>query len=106
MLARLQVPERAKAGSIIPIRIAIQHAMENGFRRTEGGARVPQNIIEQLVCRYGGREVFRVEFGPGVAANPFIEFFVRVEASGPIELEWRDESGARGDARAELTVSA
>jgi sulfur-oxidizing protein SoxZ len=106
MLARLQVPETAKAGSIVSIRIAIQHAMENGFRRAEGGARVPQNIINRLVCRYGGREVFRVELGPGVAANPFLEFFVRVEASGPIEVEWYDESGARGEARAELVVSA
>ena len=106
MLARLQVPEHARSGSIIAIRIAIQHAMENGFRRDEPGARVPQNIIDRLVCRYGGREVFRAELGPGMAANPFIEFFMRAEASGPIELEWRDESGARGEARAELTVSA
>lgn len=52
------------------------------------------------------REVFRVEFGTGIAANPFMEFFFRAERSGPIELEWQDESGAHGEARAELMVIA
>jgi sulfur-oxidizing protein SoxZ len=57
------------------------------------------NIVDKLVVRYGGREVFRAELGTGVAANPYIVFYAIADKSGPIEVEWSDDAGRRARLR-------
>jgi sulfur-oxidizing protein SoxZ len=105
MVARVQVPQEAKRGEAIEIRIAIQHPMETGFRFDLMGRAVPKNVINSLVARYNGAEVFRAELGSGVAANPFLQFYTIAEASGEIEFSWVDDSGVSGSERAAITVS-
>ena len=51
--------------------------METGFRRTQLGAVIPRDIITDFVCTYNGAEIFRAEFHPAIAANPFIAFSTR-----------------------------
>ncbi|RPI45162.1 MAG: thiosulfate oxidation carrier complex protein SoxZ [Betaproteobacteria bacterium] len=104
MIARVQVPREAKRGEIIVIRIAIQHKMETGYRLDNFGKPIPKNVINELVCRYDGVEIFRAEMGSGVAANPFLEFFTVAEASGEIVFEWIDDAGERGAERASIKV--
>ena len=70
MVARVEVPRQAKRGEIIEVRIAIQHPMETGFRLNNFGKPIAKNVVNQLVCRYNGEEVFRAEMGSGIAANP------------------------------------
>ena len=36
MVARVQVPGEVKRGDLIPVRVAIQHPMETGFRVDAG----------------------------------------------------------------------
>lgn len=103
--ARIQVPTQAKAGEIITIRVLIQHPMETGFRRDAVGVAVPKNVVNRLVCRYDGVEVFRADLDSGVAANPYLQFTTRATASGTIELEWVDDSGDRGTERVQIQVS-
>lgn len=105
MTARIQVPPSAKRGDVIEIRIAIQHPMETGFRLDDGGRAIPKNVVNKLVCRYGGVEIFRAEMGSGVAANPFLDFFTVAEASGELFFEWVDDRGETGAERVTLTVT-
>ena len=105
MTARIQVPRNAQRGEIVEVRIVIQHPMETGFRYDALGRRTPRNVIHTLVCRYAGVEVFRAEMGAGIAANPFLKFFVRAQESGTIECRWVDSENVTGSVGARVTVS-
>ena len=105
MVARVQLPDRAKRGEVIEVRIAIQHPMETGFRFDLMGRAVPKNVINRLVVRYNGTEIFRAELGSGIAANPYLQFYTVAESSGELTFEWADDSGARGSERATITVA-
>jgi sulfur-oxidizing protein SoxZ len=106
MLSRIQVPPAARRGDIIQVRIAIQHPMETGYRPDHFGRRIPKNVINTLTRRYNGVEVFRADMGSGIAANPLLQFPVRIEAAGEFLFEWIDDSGERGSARAAIAVGA
>ena len=105
MTARIQMPNQATRGQVVEIRIAIQHPMETGFRRDDGGREIPKNVINKLVCRYNGAEVFRAEMGSGVAANPYLDFFVVADASGELVFDWVDDNGMTGSERAPIVVT-
>ena len=104
-LARIQLPAVAKRGEVFEVRIAIQHPMETGFRFDLSGRAIPKNVINRLVCRYNGAEVFRAEMGSGVAANPYLQFCTVAEASGEMVFEWIDDSGNRGMEHAAISVT-
>jgi sulfur-oxidizing protein SoxZ len=106
MMARIQLPSSVKRGEPIEVRVAIQHPMETGFRYDTMGKPIPKNVINRLVCRYNGEEVFRAELGSGIAANPYLQFYTIARNSGELEFSWEDDSGARGSERAPITVSA
>lgn len=106
MAARVQVPKQARRGEVIEIRIVIQHVMETGYRLDNFGRAIPKNVINNLVARYNGVEIFRAEMGSGIAANPYLQFCARAEASGEIEFSWVDDAGERGSERASITVVA
>lgn len=103
--ARILLPREAKRGEIVEVRVIIQHPMETGFRRDADGRRPPRNAIHSLACRYAGAEVFRATLSTGIAANPFLRFFVRAERTGELELWWLDDDEIEGTARAALLVS-
>jgi sulfur-oxidizing protein SoxZ len=105
MVARVQLPQAAKRGEVIEIRIAIQHPMETGFRFDLMGQAVPKNVINSLRVRYNGTEVFRAELGSGIAANPYLQFYTVAEASGEFAFEWVDDAGERGSETAALAVT-
>lgn len=86
--ARIGMPAKAKPGEIVDIKTLIQHPMETGYRRDDLGAPVARDIIEQLIVTYAGEQVFRAEMGPGVAANPFIQFSTVATATGDLEFKW------------------
>ncbi|HEX9390913.1 MAG TPA: thiosulfate oxidation carrier complex protein SoxZ [Usitatibacteraceae bacterium] len=102
---RLSVPTTAKRGELVPIRLIIQHPMETGFRLDAAGKAYTKNVIHDIACRYNGVEVLRMELSSGIAANPYLEFFARAEASGEIAIDWIDDAGDKGQARAAITVS-
>jgi sulfur-oxidizing protein SoxZ len=105
MVARVQLPKQAKRGEVIEVRIAIRHPMETGFRFDQMGRAIPKNVINSLVCRYRGEVVFRAEMGPGIAANPYLQFCTVARASGELVFEWVDDNGDRGQERAALVVA-
>ena len=104
MLGRVQVPPKVTKGEPFEIRVLVQHPMETGYRRDLNGDAIPTHIVDKLVCRVGGREVFRAEFGTGIAANPYVAFFAVAEQGGPVEIECSDDRWERGKASAMLNV--
>ena len=105
MLGRLQVPPSVKKGEVFEVRVLVQHPMETGFRRDMNGATIPANVVDKLVARDNGKEVFRAELGTGIAANPYLVFSARAEESGTVEVEWTDDRGESGKASTALVVS-
>ena len=105
MMARIQLPRSAKRGEPIEVRIAIQHPMETGFRYDTMGKPIPKNVINKLICRYNGEEVFRAELGSGIAANPYLAFFVAATETGVLEFTWTDDDGSVCKETQKLTVA-
>jgi sulfur-oxidizing protein SoxZ len=105
MLGRIQVPPQVKRGEPFEVRVIVQHPMETGFRRDLQGQAIAVNIVDRMVCRYGGADVFRAEFGTGIAANPYVSFYVVARESGPIEVEWSDDRGQQGRTSANVDVA-
>jgi len=105
-LARIDLPREARRGELVEVRIVIQHPMETGFRREPQGERIQRNAIHSLVCRYNGAEVFRATLSTGIAANPFLRFFLRAARSGDLDFWWLDDDDVQGAAKAHLVVSA
>jgi len=105
MLGRVQVPQSVKRGEPFEVRVIVQHPMETGLRRDLQGQAIPVNIVDKLACTYGSREVFRAELGTGIAANPYLVFYVVARESGPLEITWSDDRGQQGRASALVNVT-
>ena len=90
--ALINVPAKAKRGEVIEIKTLIQHPMETGFRVGLNGALIPRNIITAFVATYNGEEIFRAEFFPAIAANPFVTFFTTATESGTIAFHWSGDN--------------
>jgi len=103
--ARISLPQDIRRGEPFEVRISIRHAMETGYRTDETGKPVPRNVVNRLLCRYGGEDVFVVRMTSGIAANPYFRFFVTARESGSLDFEWVDDAGNRGQAQAQVKVA-
>ena len=105
MLGRLQVPPSVKKGEPFEVRVLVQHPMETGYRRDLNGQSIPLHIVDKLVCRVAGREIFSAELGSGIAANPYLAFYATANESGEVEVEWSDNRGDKGRVSAKFAVA-
>jgi sulfur-oxidizing protein SoxZ len=101
---RIRVPSQARRGEIIEIKTLIAHPMETGYRRDTEGQLIPRRIIHTFICTYNGAEVFRADWHPAVAANPYLAFYTVATESGRLRFEWHDDDGTVSTAEADLTV--
>ena len=101
---RIRLPERAKVGDVVEIKTLISHVMETGQRRDASGKVIPRSIINSFTATYGGAEVFRADIQPGISANPYIAFYMRVPGPGEFEFTWVDDGGARVVEKQKLNV--
>lgn len=102
---RIKLPETANIGEVIEVKTLITHIMETGNRHDKHGKRIARDIINTFVASYDGVEVFRAEFGPGISANPYVSFQMRVPGPGVFEFAWIDDQGVTQKARAKLNVA-
>jgi sulfur-oxidizing protein SoxZ len=91
---RVQVPSTARKGDVFQVKTLIAHQMETGLRRDDQGNMIPRKIINKFACRYNGDVVFGVDLREAVAANPYIEFYLRATESGRLEFVWEEDGGA------------
>ncbi len=101
---RVKLPDSAKVGDVIEIKTLIQHVMETGQRKDSDGKPVPRFIITTFSASFAGAEVFKAELHPGISANPYLAFFMRVPGPGELEFTWVDDKGAKVSEKAKLNV--
>ncbi|HYL79417.1 MAG TPA: thiosulfate oxidation carrier complex protein SoxZ [Candidatus Acidoferrum sp.] len=102
--AIIRVPAEVKKGEVFEIKTLISHPMEPGQRRDNMGRLIPRDIINRFVCTYNGQEVFRADFFPAIAANPFLTFFTVATESGELVFQWTDDHGATQTESAKVQV--
>ena len=103
-IPRVQVPSVAGRGEIFQVKALISHQMETGLRRDPQGDVIPRNIINRFACRYNDIVVFVVDLHEAMAANPYIEFYLRANESGRLEFIWEEDGGHTYALTHQLTV--
>jgi len=102
--ARITLPETARRGEVVPVRVIVRHPMERGTE-APGLAPVPRKILHTLRVTYAGAEVFRMEMSPGITANPYVEFTTVATETGDMAFEWHEDGGAVYRREARLVVT-
>ncbi len=90
---RIKLPDTVKPGDVIEIKTLVTHVMETGNRKDKDGNPIPRDILNTFVAKFGNAVVFRAELGPGISANPYISFQMRVPGPGTFEFAWTDDQG-------------
>ena len=90
---RIKLPASAKAGEVIEIKTLVSHVMETGQRKDPDGKAIPRNIINAFSAKFAGAEVFSAELHPGISANPYLSFFIKVPGPGEFEFTWVEDGG-------------
>jgi sulfur-oxidizing protein SoxZ len=101
----INAPKTAKKGEVVELKALILHPMETGFRPGTNGRILPRNIIEQFVATWNGQEIFRMEFSPAIAANPFVSFFAVASESGKITFSWTGDEGFAAEESVAIDVA-
>jgi sulfur-oxidizing protein SoxZ len=101
---RIRLPEQAKVGEVIEIKTLISHVMETGQRKEADGKPIARSILNSFSAKFAGVEVFTAELHPGISANPYIAFFMRVPGPGEFEFAWVDDAGTRIVEKLKLNV--
>ena len=102
---RLRVPKSAIKGEIITIKTMAEHVMEPGVRRDpDTGVIYPKKIIDQVICRFNGKQIYKSQWFSGVSANPFMSFKMKALTSGLVEVEWIDDYGQSSFKKAVILV--
>lgn len=102
---RIRLPDAVKVGDIIEIKTLIAHVMETGQRRDIDGKIVPRDIINTFRATFNGRTVFEADFQPGISANPYLSFFMKVGGPGDLEFTWIDDTGTKVVEHQKLNVT-
>ena len=102
--ALINVPKAAKRGEVMEIRALVAHPMESGFRPDDNGRLIPRDIIQGFACAYNGEEIFRADFFPAVAANPYVAFSTVATESGTLSFTWTSDKGETQTETRPITV--
>ncbi|MBX9592083.1 MAG: thiosulfate oxidation carrier complex protein SoxZ [Hyphomonadaceae bacterium] len=101
---RIRLPEQAKVGEVIEVKTLISHVMETGQRKEADGKSIPRSIINSFTAKFAGTEVFNAELQPGISANPYIAFHMKVPGPGEFEFTWVDDAGVKVVEKQKLNV--
>jgi sulfur-oxidizing protein SoxZ len=104
IIARITLPESAKKGEVVPVRVIVRHPMERAVD-APGLRPVPRKILHTLRVTYAGAEIFRMEMSPGIAANPYVAFTTVAVETGDMIFEWEEDGGAVYRREARLVVT-
>lgn len=102
---RIKLPETINTGEIVEIKTLATHIMETGNRKDAAGNIIPRDIIHTFTASFGEQEVFSATLGSGIAANPYIAFFMRVPGPGTLTLTWLDDQGTTTVEKVPLNVA-
>jgi sulfur-oxidizing protein SoxZ len=89
----IDLPELPRRGVPFVVRASIAHPMEHGLRSDGYGNVVPRSIVTHFECRIGQELAFAADLFPAIAANPYLAFWLRVEAATVLSFEWIGDNG-------------
>lgn len=101
----IKAPTSARRGEVVAVQATIGHPMETGLRTDAQGRTVARDIIRRFECRLNGELVFAADLFTAIAANPYLAFYLRAQASGTLELRWQGENGFSHVERLPFTVT-
>jgi sulfur-oxidizing protein SoxZ len=101
---RIKAPDTAAKGEVVEIKTLISHPMESGQRKDVADRIVPRKILNKFTCTCNGKVVVSLNMGTGIAANPYIVFYLKAMESGQLEFTWVDDDGTQYDALHTITV--
>jgi sulfur-oxidizing protein SoxZ len=96
---------RAKLkGDVTEVKALMSHPMETGLRKDKKtGEVIPAHFIQEVVCKWGDKQVVNALWSGGVSKNPYIAFKFKGAAKGDsIELAWTDNKGEGDSATVEI----
>ncbi|MEP7030730.1 MAG: thiosulfate oxidation carrier complex protein SoxZ [Pseudolabrys sp.] len=102
---RLKIPKEAKKGEVIEIKTLMPHIMESGQRKDKDGKTIPRKIINKFACEFNGKPVFAADLNGAIAANPYLQFYAKMEESGTFKFSWTDDDGSVITAEEKITVA-
>ncbi len=91
--ALLTVLAEARRGEVVEVRALVQHPMETGYRRGSDGELLPRDLVRRVEARFDGELVFAAELHAAISANPYLQFSLRVQASGTLSVSWQGDRG-------------
>lgn len=99
---RIKVPEKAKAGEVVIVRVLVTHPME--VMQFKDGKPVAKqyNYIHRVEATYNGKTVFEAETTQAVSQNPLMAFPVRVMEPGTVKVTFQDTQGKTYTSQAEI----
>jgi len=101
---RIKIQPSINAGEVIEIKTLATHFMETGNRKDAAGNKIPRDIIHTFTATFEGQDVFSAELGSGIAANPYIAFFMKVPGPGVLTLTWLEDAGTTTVEKVTLNV--
>ena len=101
----VNAPKTARKGEVVEIKALILHPMETGFRAGTNGRLIPRNIIEHFSATWNGAEIFRMDFSPAIAANPYVAFTALAGESGTIAFRWTGDEGFKVEHQVAIQVT-
>ena len=102
---KIRVPRSAKKGEVIEIKTLMPHIMESGQRKDKEGKTIPRKIINKFTAEFNGKPVFTANLEPAIAANPYMQFFAKVNESGTFKFSWTDDDGTVTTAEQKIEVT-
>lgn len=70
-------------GDVVDVKVLIQHIMETGQRKDpKTGNLIPAHFINQVSSTLNGKLVLDMQWGVGIARNPFVGFRVKGAKAG------------------------
>ena len=97
--------KEARKGDLVEVKALVAHIMETGQRKDADGKTVPRSIINTFKATFAGAEVLNAELHPGMSANPYISFFMKVPGPGEFEFTWVDDAGVKVVEKLKLNVA-
>ena len=101
---RIKIQPSINVGEVIEIKTLATHIMETGNRKDAAGNTIPRDIIHAFTATFEGHDVFSAELGSGIAANPYIAFFMKVPGPGVLTLTWLEDAGTTTVEKVTLNV--
>ena len=88
---------RLKDG-VVTVKAILRHPMETGSRKdTRTGELIPRHFIREVVCERNGAVVLTLDWGWGIASDPYLSFDLNDGKAGDlIAVQWVDNMGGAG----------